>query len=128
MVNHILNTEANETVCRDVLGDIAAHVSTDEWPGNRSGPWAASCPDCIRGAVDLAVGRPVYDDNVNHPSHYTWLGGIEVIDVTEHMGFCLGNVVKYVLRADHKGEPIQDLEKAAWYLAREIENRKKRLT
>lgn len=64
-------------------------------------------------------------DNVNSPSHYTWLGGIEVIDITEHLSFTLGNVVKYVLRADHKGKPIEDLEKAAWYLNREIERRKR---
>lgn len=64
-------------------------------------------------------------DPVNHPNHYTWLGGIEVIQITEHLGFCLGNVIKYVLRADHKGKPIEDLEKAAWYLAREIERRKR---
>lgn len=74
------------------------------------------------GASDLRlVDEP---DAVQHPAHYTWLGGIEVIDITEHLGFCLGNVVKYVLRADHKGKPIEDLEKAQWYLAREIKRRK----
>jgi hypothetical protein len=62
-------------------------------------------------------------DPVERPAHYQQLPGIEVIDVTEHLNFCLGNVIKYVLRADHKGEPIQDLEKAAWYLRREIERR-----
>lgn len=62
-------------------------------------------------------------DAVNNPSHYTWLGGIEVIDITEHLSFTLGNVVKYVLRADHKGKPIEDLRKAAWYLNREIARR-----
>jgi hypothetical protein len=64
-------------------------------------------------------------DPINSPAHYTWLGGIEVIDITEHLGFCLGNVVKYVCRADHKGKPIEDLEKAQWYLAREIARRKR---
>ena len=63
-------------------------------------------------------------DPVNHPSHYRWLpGDIEVIDITEHMSFPLGNVVKYVLRADHKGKPLEDLRKAAWYLQREIARR-----
>jgi len=71
------------------------------------------------------VRRPASEDPVNSPSHYTWLGGIEVIDITEHLGFCLGNVVKYVLRADHKGKPIEDLEKAAWYLNRELQRRKR---
>jgi len=62
-------------------------------------------------------------DEVNHPSHYTWLPkGIEVINITELMNFNLGNVVKYVLRAGHKTEePITDLRKAAWYINREIE-------
>ena len=64
-----------------------------------------------------------YDDDVNHPSHYTQYP-VEVIEITERLDFLLGNVVKYVLRCDHKGEPIKDLEKAAWYLARAIKNRK----
>ena len=63
-------------------------------------------------------------EQVDHPAHYTWLGGIEVIDITEQLSFTLGNVIKYVLRADHKGKPIEDLEKAQWYLAREIKRRK----
>jgi hypothetical protein len=74
--------------------------------------------------VARPLGACAVNDAVNHPSHYTWLGGIEVIQVTEHLGFCLGNVVKYVLRADHKGKPVEDLEKARWYLDREIARRK----
>mgnify|MGYP004516929831 FL=1 len=71
------------------------------------------------------------DDRVNHPSHYTWLKklcGIEVIDITRHMNFNLGNVIKYVLRSGHKSEEgmsdkqkrIEDLEKAIFYLNDEI--------
>ncbi|MGW2714595.1 DUF3310 domain-containing protein [Streptomyces sp. NPDC001356] len=62
-------------------------------------------------------------DEVNHPSHYTWIpGGLEVIDITEHMNFNLGNAVKYVLRSNHKhDQPLTDLRKAAWYINREIE-------
>ena len=63
-------------------------------------------------------------DPVNHPSHYTW-GPVEVIEITEGLNFCLGNVIKYVLRADHKGNPIEDLKKAAWYLERELQRRQK---
>jgi hypothetical protein len=64
-------------------------------------------------------------DLVNSPPHYT-TGKIEVCDfiVDQKLGFCLGNVVKYVARADRKGNAIQDLEKAAWYLNREIHERK----
>jgi hypothetical protein len=66
------------------------------------------------------------NDNVNHPKHYTsHPSGIEVIEITEHMNFCLGNVIKYVLRADLKHDVIEDLEKARWYLDRELARRKK---
>jgi len=67
-------------------------------------------------------------ERVDHPAHY---GGkddpYEAIKVIEAwgLGFCLGNTVKYISRAERKGAPIEDLEKAAWYLAREIERRKK---
>lgn len=65
-------------------------------------------------------------NNVNHPSHYN-VGKIEVIDAIEawELNFSLGNAVKYIARADHKGQPIEDLEKARWYIDREIERRKK---
>jgi len=60
-------------------------------------------------------------DMVNSPDHYK-VGGIETIDFIEakNLGYHLGNAVKYISRADHKGARIQDLEKAKWYLDREI--------
>jgi len=59
-------------------------------------------------------------DNVNHPPHYNaHPSGIEAIDVCEHLSFCLGNAVKYVWRAGNKGDRIEDLKKALWYLDRE---------
>jgi hypothetical protein len=65
------------------------------------------------------------NDPVNHPKHYTSYKGIEVIQLTEQLNFCRGNVVKYVARAGLKGSSLeselQDLEKAKWYLEREIE-------
>ncbi|MFE8916849.1 DUF3310 domain-containing protein [Streptomyces globisporus] len=64
------------------------------------------------------------DDAVNHPSHYTsHPSGVECIQVTEHMNFNLGNSVKYLWRAGLKGEDtsIQDLQKAVWYIEREIQ-------
>ena len=65
--------------------------------------------------------KPRDEDPVNHPKHYTF-GKIEVIDVIEDwkLGFCLGNAVKYIARADHKGTRLQDLKKAKWYLDRAI--------
>jgi hypothetical protein len=66
------------------------------------------------------------DDNVNHPAHYTY-GPMEVIDIIEGfgLGFHLGNVMKYVLRAEHKNG-LEDLKKARWYLDRLIQQREKR--
>jgi len=73
-------------------------------------------------------GTLVMDDPVNHPPHYTnHPSGIECIEITRHMNFNLGNVVKYIWRSGLKGDediPIQDLEKAAWYLNDEIKRRK----
>lgn len=63
-------------------------------------------------------------DNVNKPKHYnSHPSGIECIQITEHMGFNIGNVIKYAWRADLKNG-VEDLEKAAWYLQREIKKRK----
>jgi len=61
-------------------------------------------------------------DAVNHPKHYN-VGKFEVIDVIEDwkLGFCLGNTVKYIARAEHKGNALEDLKKAAWYLNRHIQ-------
>jgi hypothetical protein len=65
-------------------------------------------------------------DMVNHPPHYkAHPSGVECIQITEHMGFNLGNAVKYIWRADLKGDAVEDLKKAAWYVAREIEKRTK---
>lgn len=65
---------------------------------------------------------------INHPDHY---GGAEnpyeAIKVIEawSLGFCLGNTVKYISRAGKKGDRIEDLRKARWYLDREISNLEK---
>ena len=65
---------------------------------------------------------------VNHPAHYSE-GGIEAIDVIEafDLDFCLGNVVKYILRAGRKdpNKEIEDLNKACWYLNRRIQELEK---
>jgi len=63
------------------------------------------------------------EDKVNHPKHYTF-GTIEVIDVIEdwQLGFHEGNCIKYIARAKHKGNELEDLKKAEWYLKRKIED------
>ena len=66
------------------------------------------------------------NDVVNRPPHYTeHPSGIECIQVTEHMGFNLGNAIKYIWRCDLKKDAIEDLKKAKWYIEREIDKRTK---
>jgi hypothetical protein len=61
------------------------------------------------------------NDNVNHPKHYTsHPSGVECIEITEHFNFNIGNAVKYCWRAGLKGEQVEDLRKARWYIDREI--------
>lgn len=85
--------------------------------------------DFDEGRID-AIGQNGNDgdhyDMVNHPPHYTaHPSGVECIQITEHMGFCLGNAMKYIWRADLKNDDIEDLKKAVWYIKREIARRTK---
>lgn len=66
-------------------------------------------------------------DPVNHPPHYMAYKGLEIIDLTEQMNFNRGNAVKYIARAGLKNpdHEIEDLEKAAWYIQREIQRLKR---
>lgn len=66
--------------------------------------------------------------NVNHPSHYNQ-GTMEVIDAIEGLGLCFngGNCLKYIARHQYKGNPLEDLKKAEWYLQRLIRNEELRL-
>ena len=77
----------------------------------------------IKKVVVGKVTMEKVEDKVNHPKHYTY-GKYEVIDVLEDWGldkeFCLGNTVKYIARAKHKGNELEDLRKAQWYLNRKI--------
>ena len=64
------------------------------------------------------------EDLINHPKHYTsHPSGVECITVTRHMGFNLGNAVKYIWRADLKEHALDDLRKAEWYIRDEITKR-----
>lgn len=74
-----------------------------------------------------SVPRPSGNvDSINHPPHYK-IGGIETIDFIEvkNLDYHLGNVIKYITRADHKGSKLDDLKKAQWYLNRAIANQEK---
>lgn len=94
----------------------------DEYSNFEGAHHEQDCPKYRPAAIEKAEQKEM----VNHPAHY---GGednpYEVIKVIEAwgLGFCLGNTVKYVARADHKGTPLEDLKKARWYLDREISNR-----
>lgn len=101
----------------------------------------SSSDACNAGLQACAAGCPMFDSrrwmnpaptvrldqsSVDHPPHYQ-ANGVEAMDVIEAfgLGFCLGNVVKYVLRSERKGAPLVDLKKALWYLDREIQRREK---
>ena len=77
--------------------------------------------------LEIPKSKPIEKPNsmVIHPKHYN-MGKYEVIDVIEDFGlnFNLGNVVKYIARAEYKGNRQQDLEKALFYLEREIGGKK----
>ena len=93
---------------------------------------ATRCPTCF-GPIPCvshgyAKGVTIHDyqpnDSVNHPAHYTsHPSGVECIQITEHMGFNLGNALKYIWRADLKNDAVEDMRKAVWYIQREIAKR-----
>jgi hypothetical protein len=78
--------------------------------------------------VDVfAQERLKAENNATNPKHYrSHPSGIECIQITEHMPFCEGNAIKYIWRAGLKDDKLQDLEKAAWYIARAIEQEVKK--
>lgn len=117
-----------------VIGAVEALDTVARWPAEMPEGWgectadeaarAAALPAKTTyptGATRSADADELRYDHINHPPHYTH-GGIEVIDAIEAwgLGFHLGNVVKYVARAGHKGDALSDLRKARWYLDREI--------
>jgi hypothetical protein len=77
---------------------------------------------------NAVMSMAVYaEDKVNHPSHYK-VGGIETIDFIEakELDYHLGNVVKYISRANHKDDKLENLKKAQWYLNRAVSNLEKK--
>lgn len=83
--------------------------------------WARRRERVLASHVEQLKENYPAPDPVNHPSHYTsHPSGVECIQITEHLNFCVGNAVKYAWRAGEKGNYVQDLQKAIWYLQREI--------
>ena len=104
------------------LCDGCAGELPNESPNNTHG----ANPDLNQWIFDTVTGKTTgktkEHDPVNHPSHYTsHPSGIETIQITECMNFCLGNAIKYIMRCEHKDNKKQDIEKAIWYLQRELE-------
>jgi hypothetical protein len=97
-----------------------AHVMTRNLvTGLRESGYPASI-----GFTPTPVADALAADPVNHPDHYTsHPSGIECIEVTEHAGFNIGNAIKYLWRTEwgEKGDPVENLRKAAWYIQREID-------
>lgn len=116
------------TSCEGVEAPTEDGPDSDSRPTE---PWLRSEEDCERAwalhgdCLPSDAKRPeLQADAVNHPTHYTsHPSGIECIHVAEHMTFCIGNAIKYCWRAGLKGngkKHIEDLEKARWYIDREI--------
>jgi hypothetical protein len=108
---------------RPVNGDVTSSCSNGTgFAAHASVP--CSHPDCPVPAPGIAASArqaATTSDHVDHPLHYNaHPSGVECITITEHMGFNLGNAIKYIWRADLKGDAIEDLRKARWYLDREI--------
>ncbi len=82
----------------------------------------SACGGQGNGSRRLGTREPgAVHDPVNSPIHYrSSPSGIECIEVVEHMNFCRGNATKYIWRAGQKGDELEDLKKARWYLDREI--------
>lgn len=82
------------------------------------------CIDCKCGEIHIYL-KDNSQESINHPSHYQG-NSIEVIDIIEDFGlnFHLGNAIKYILRADKKGNREEDLSKAIWYIERELSKKR----
>jgi hypothetical protein len=90
------------------------HANPLDATGTYGRPVAAQAKAAVEAELDL----------VNHPPHYTsHPSGVECIQITRHMGFNIGNAIKYLWRADEKGNAIEDLKKAAWYIEDELRKR-----
>ena len=111
------------SICRRYLGIAKGNDGIYRFKKISKTPAMAGSLNKVPSIVQEHFHITMVEDPVNHPSHYK-VGGIETIDFIEskELGYNLGNVVKYITRSDHKGNKLQDLQKAQWYLNREIAN------
>lgn len=107
------------TAPEDGEGYVYTWVNTNALSEDAKDALASQLLDTVN-PESITMEEPA-SDPVNHPAHYK-TGGIETIDFIEakNLNYNMGNAVKYITRADHKGNRKQDLEKAIWYLNREL--------
>jgi hypothetical protein len=112
-----------ETTAFDFLADHdkAVRDSQRVQPGFVTVPPVEEYADDIR-ALNAQYAVEATADPVDRPEHYTRYP-VEPIELTQHLNFCRGNAVKYLIRAGHKdaAREVEDLRKALWYVEREIE-------
>ena len=118
--------EASQKNNSEAMSDLTYTVSQGQ--AFRAKVTASSGVDIPDGKVTITIPKKPKKkdvDMVNHPPHYTsHPSGVECIQITEHMGFNLGNALKYIWRADLKGSAVEDLEKAVFYINRELVKRR----
>ena len=105
------------------MEDDGLHVTLEVGEATQMSEMFPEPEELPAGPYSGSFPRTPVNDPVNHPSHYTHYQGLEIIDLTEQMNFNKGNAVKYIARAGLKNPDteIQDLEKAVWYIQREID-------
>ncbi len=128
--NHMLHATNGDWCCMKCVGKkLEFYCQCGTWneldlkaymAGKGSAP--VQCPRCDGHIRDRVIDEEK-PDIINHPSHYKGKG-LECIQVIEafNLTFSLGNAIKYILRAGKKGNKKEDLQKAVWYLNREIES------
>ena len=113
--------------------ELAVGVASEDWADGTGDDRADRATDGARYFEYTAAADPIRSGHtprvpvVSFPSSFSRShpSGVECIDVAEHYGFSIGNAIKYLWRAGLKGDAIEDLKKARWYIDREIQKRSK---
>lgn len=122
MVNEIAEL-ASDTKAHDTVGEMFGAPRLRRRPINllSSESDAPGQRDDKAVSQEEAIGAEASLEDPINPSHYRrHASGVECIEVTRHMNFNVGNAMKYIWRYEHKGDPVENLKKAQWYLNDEI--------
>lgn len=118
-------TQVTEEVTPAQRLEASEKPNADDMVKTRRPATTAMLEDLVQDLQSKPKRAKPKADMVNHPPHYTsHPSGVECIQITEHMGFNLGNALKYIWRADLKGSAVEDLEKAVFYINRELVKRR----